>query len=116
MNDSNCAANIRYINTNDSKNASKNDVYARCNSFDEPCTPEEYSGGKFRSFTNPSSFAKASASDAFGGRLDESVTTRWRLRRLIDPGLRASTFITRLSSSTGMLGFAPGVATSVPDV
>src|SRR5436189_987825 len=101
MNDSNCAASTRYINTNDSRKAYRNALYARCNSFDCPCMPEEYSAGRFRSFTKPCNFARASDSEEFGGRLDEIVTTRWRFRRAIDDGLRASWMVTTRDRSTG---------------
>ena len=49
MNDSNCAAKIRYMKTNDSKNAYRNDSYAFCSSLDWPVTPVRYSGGIFNS-------------------------------------------------------------------
>jgi hypothetical protein len=39
MNDSNCAARIRYMKTNERAKASMKDWLARCNSFDWPVTP-----------------------------------------------------------------------------
>src|SRR5262249_11022867 len=86
MNDSNCAARIRYINTNDKRNASRNELYARCSSFDWPVTPDEYSGGRLRSLTYEMSLFNASDSDALGGKLELIVTTRCRLSRPIEAG------------------------------
>src|SRR6185437_1711528 len=89
------------MKTNDRRNASRNELYARFNSFEVPCTPLEYSGGRFRSFTYCCTFARASASDAFCGTLADIVTTRWRLSLEIDDGLRPSVIWTTRERSTG---------------
>src|SRR3954447_12228394 len=86
LHDSNCAARIRYMKTNDIENASRKPIASSEDVFDRPVGSRRYSGGACAASKADLTALTTSLSPKPGATLAMNVTCRCRPMRLICDG------------------------------